>query len=318
MKNTLLIFLLLIPIVLFGQQHIYLADPTIVYFDGHYYMYGTEKKPQQGIPVLQSDDLKKWIIPPNVSDGRALKGGRSAYGTWGFWAPQVFRYNNKYYMIYTAEENIALAESDSPTGPFTQKEAVPLKADTRQIDPYLFFDDNGKIYLYHVRLNKGNTIWVAEFKEDMSGIKEETLTQCITATERWEDTQTFESAPIIEGPTVIKRKDIYYLFYSANHFQSTDYAVGYATSHSPFGPWKKAANNPIINKCNIGENGTGHGDLFRDAAGQWQYVFHVHCNDSVVNPRRVQCVGLKFSTDRPAEPEVVTIDKSTLYVPQMQ
>lgn len=40
------------------------------------------------------------------------------------------------------------------------------------------------------------------------------------------------SNPIMEGPSVIKLKDTYYLFYSANHFMNIDYAVGYAIASS--------------------------------------------------------------------------------------
>lgn len=314
MKQITLLFLLLAFRVT-AQTDIYLADPTIVMFDETYYMYGTEMKSQKGFPVLQSEDLLKWVTPSDAKNGYALEKGDQVYGEWGFWAPQIIKHNNTYYMLYTANENIAIAESSSPTGPFYQKEIKQLKADTRQIDPYLFFDNDGKMYLYHVRLNKGNTIWVAEFKEDFSGIKEETLTQCITATEDWEKTPRFKSPQIIEGPTVIKRNNLYYIFYSANDFQNIDYAVGYAVSESPLGPWKKADNNPIIDRNLIGENGTGHGDLFQDKKGNWKYVFHSHHNDSTVHPRRTLIVDLKFVNDKKAGYEKVSINKKKIYKP---
>jgi hypothetical protein len=43
--------------------------------------------------------------------------------------------------------------------------------------------------------------------------------------------------------------------YSANHFGGQHYAVGYATSSSPLGPFKKAANNPVLQK-NTGKSVT--------------------------------------------------------------
>lgn len=296
-----------------------LADPTIVCFDGTYYMYGTERSPQKGFPVLQSKNLRQWEIPSGAKNGHALTMGESVFGTKGFWAPQILRHNGRYYMIYTANENIAIAESASPAGPFVQKEIKPIEEGARQIDPYLFFDDDGKAYLYHVRLFKGNTIWVAEFEDDFSGIRKETLKQCITATEPWEDTKTFRSPQIIEGPTVIKRDGFYYLFYSANDFQSKDYAVGYAVSRSPSGPWEKPEGNPIISRHNIsGENGTGHGDLFQDTEGNWKYVFHTHYNDSTVHPRRTFIVDLRFVRGKAGEPETVVADGKSVYEPQFK
>jgi xylan 1,4-beta-xylosidase len=72
---------------------------------------------------------------------------------------------------------------------------------------------------------------------------------------------------------VFKQGDVYYMLYSANDFRNKDYAVGYATSNSPFGPWDKENNSPFISRSIIGQPGTGHGDLFYDAQGNMQYVF---------------------------------------------
>ena len=56
-------------------------------------------------------------------------------------------------------------------------------------------------------------------------------------------------------------RDSYYMLYSANFFGGKTYAVGYATSQSPLGPFTKAANNPGLQK-NTEQGGivtgTGH------------------------------------------------------------
>ena len=38
------------------------------------------------------------------------------------------------------------------------------------------------------------------------------------------------------------------MLYSANFFGGKNYAVGYATSQNPLGPFTKAANNPVLQK----------------------------------------------------------------------
>ena len=96
----------------------------------------------------------------------------------------------------------------------------------------------------------------------------------------------------MEGPTVMKWDGVYYLFYSANHFMNIDYSVGYATASSPFGPWKKHPNSPIIHRSLVGENGTGHGDVFKGLDGKYYYVYHVHRSDSTVSPRKTRIVPL--------------------------
>ena len=67
-----------------------------------------------------------------------------------------------------------------------------------------------------------------------------------------------------EGSVAFKNGDTYYLMYSANYFGGKNYAVGYATSKNPLGPYKKAANNPVLQK-NTAEGGTvtgtGHNSI---------------------------------------------------------
>lgn len=293
MKKLLLSFLAPFLMGLFpvaGQQ-IYLADPTIFYEDGIYYLYGTGGDSNFGFQVYTSDDLIKWEGPKGVSNGYALKKGDS-FGTKGFWAPQVFRYKGKYAMAYTADEFIAIAFSDTPLGPFKQEKIAKLPAEVKQIDPYVFFDEDGKIYLYHVRLIDGNRLFVAELNEDLTSIKASTLKECISASLDWENTQ-HSQWPVSEGPTVLKQDGIYYFFYSANDFRNIDYAVGYATSSSPYGPWKKYEGNPIISRHHFKHNGTGHGDIFPDQQGNLRYVFHTHHSDTTVGPRKTAIVTLQ-------------------------
>jgi xylan 1,4-beta-xylosidase len=273
-----------------------LADPTIFPHDNKFYLYGTGGKNNAGgFLVYVSDDLKSWKLS-DKNDGYALRKG-DAFGRSGFWAPQIFTYKNKFIMAYTANEQIAIAESDSPLGPFTQVKKDSLPSTLKQIDPFIFIDDDGKKYLYHVRLTNGNRIFVAEMHDDLSGIKPETLKECISATDPWENTRN-APWPVSEGPTVIRHQNIYYLFYSTNDFRNPDYAVGYATSDGPLGPWKKYEGNPILVRQMFGINGTGHGDLFRKGK-EWYYVFHTHHSNARVAPRKTALVKVSFVKDKP-------------------
>lgn len=301
-----------------GQESVInLADPTVFYHDDTYYLYGTvEGNADQGFEVYTSKDLKSWEGPKGVSDGFALKKG-DAYGTKGFWAPQVFYHQGKFYMAYTANENIAIAESNSPLGPFTQQVKEPLAAPVKQIDPYVFVDDDGKKYLYHVRLKDGNRIYVAEMNDDFSGIKEETLRESIAAKEPWENTAN-AAWPVAEGPTVLKHNGLYYMTYSANDFRNPDYAVGYAISRSPLGPWVKQKFNPIISTKNIGVNGTGHGDFVKDEKGNFIYVFHTHQSDLTVGPRKTAIVKARFSKDPNGGEDRISVDPKTFFYPKVK
>ncbi|MDR7128629.1 beta-xylosidase [Algoriphagus sp. 4150] len=287
---------------------ILLADPTIFFHDNIYYLYGTSgKDSNQGFEVYVSKNLKSWKKSA-LNDGFALKKGES-YGDKGFWAPQVFELGGVFYMAYTANEHIAIATSDSPLGPFTQKEIKDLDAPVKQIDPYVFINSDGKKYLYHVRLTEGNRLFVAELKDDFSGIKEETLTYCFHAEEPWENTQNVDWT-VSEGPTIIKHKNLYYFIYSANDFRNPDYAVGYAVSESPLGPWGKSPSNPIFDKADAGINGPGHGDFFVDAKGKLRYVLHTHNSDGEVSPRRTALIELEFKSNG-NEADVLEVKKGS-------
>jgi len=276
-------------------QTIPLADPTIFFDQGSYYLYGTGVLPGSGLDgfmVYSSKELRDWEGPTGATGGFALIKG-DVFGTRGFWAPQVFRYQGQYWMAYTADEYIALAKADNPLGPFKQEKLEKLPTDQRQIDPFLFFDDDGKVYFYHVRLEDGNRIFVAEMESDLSAIKKDTLRECIAAQkESWENVRNNDWG-VAEGPTVIKRGGVYYLFYCANDFRYVEYAVGYATASSPLGPWKRYEGNPILSRENVGQNGPGHGDILTDSEGNLLYVFHTHKSDKEVHQRKTAIVTLE-------------------------
>ena len=278
-----------------ASQNIFIADPSIFYNNGTYYLYGTTTgniANGDGFLVYTSSDLQKWSGPNGVQNGLALKKG-DAYGDKGFWAPQILEYNKKFYMIYTANENIAIASSDSPLGPFKNEHKKPIFETGNQIDPFIFIDEDGKKYLYHVRLTNGNRIFVAELNDDLQSIKPETLTECISGTLPWENTQNVEWQ-VTEGPTVLKRDGLYYMIYSANDFRNPDYAVGYATSQTPYGPWEKSNDSPIISTKNTGQNGVGHGDVFWGKNDKMHYVLHMHFSKTEVSPRKAGIMNLNF------------------------
>lgn len=294
------------------------ADPSIYVENGKYYLSGTRSGSPAGFILLESDNLTEWQISSAETSGMILQQGGGAYGESGFWAPQILKDNSRYYLTYTADEHVAIASSATLNGKYTQESATAIDPTTKNIDSYLFKDDNGKYYLYHVRFNNGNYIWVAEFDMATGKINKQTLRQCLSNTQAWENTPAYTSAPIMEGPTVIKRDGIYYLFYSANHYLSIDYAVGYATSTSPLGPWTKYAGNPIIHRSIVNENGSGHGDVFTDKGGNPYYVYHVHQSETTVAPRKTRIVPLEFTFNSATNRYDIRAKAESIIIPKVR
>lgn len=298
-----------------APSEIFYADPTIHSENGRYYLSGTRNAAPLGFAILVSDNLRDWQPPANADLAMILRAGDGAFGTSRFWAPQIFRDGADYLLTYTANEHVALARSRTLLGPYRQETIGPIDSSERNIDSYLFRDDDGRSYLYHVRFRRGNFLWVAEFDLATGRIKPDTLTRCFGRTDPWEATPSYASVPIMEGPTVLKLDGRYYLFYSANHYRSVDYAVGYAVADSPLGPWAKHPGNPILHRSIVGENGSGHGDVFRGPGGTLHYVYHVHNSDTEVNPRRTRIVPLVLAWNEGRRRYDITVDAARIIKP---
>ena len=262
------------------------ADPFILVHENKYYLYFT--KESDGFKVYESSDLHSW-----EDKGYCLQKGSGVIGDHGFWAPEIIYENNLFYMVYVADEHLAIATSPSPLGPFTQEKQVYLDEDN-MIDGHFFKDDDGQVYLYFVRFNNGNVIHVAKMNDDMVSINKETETFLLKAQVQWEISSGYL---VCEGPFVLKHNNKYYLSYSCNHTQSPDYAIGYATSDNPMGPFTKYAKNPILQKTDK-VVGVGHHSFFnRIGDNHLMCVYHRHYSPEQNYPRQVCLDEAKFIGD---------------------
>lgn len=206
---------------------------------------------------------------------------------------------------------IGVAVADKPTGPFVEMYDHPI-FDSKYpiIDANLLFDDNGKIYFYYSRCcyrhpveselseklaaeGKADEIqesWIygVEIKPDFSGIigEPELLLQpplsLSDPQSEWEDNsaKAGEGEAIRrwnEGSFIFRHGDKYYMMYSCNYWRGQYYAVGYATSDNPLGPFIKARENPVLER-NDNKGGevycTGHNMVVRLKNGDMYCVYH--------------------------------------------
>ena len=264
----------------FKNPYFPLGDPYVLYHEGTYYLYGTteiedrlldlndfktSKNGEDGFYVYTSKDLINW-----QNQGLCLKKGDAIGEKW-FWAPEVTYYNGKFYMAYAVDEHVAIAVANSPLGPFKQEEKKYLR-ENPSIDGHIFIDDDGSKYFYYVGFNGGNRIYVAKLSDDLLSITEE-YGELIKAEEAWETVDCL----VAEGPFVLKENGVYYLSYSTNHTRNPAYAVGYATSNSPLGPFKKYKNNPILYR-NEQFWGVGH-HAFCKIPNTNEYLCSFHCHN---------------------------------------
>lgn len=232
-----------------------LADPVVIQHEGTYYLYATgQVAGDNGYRVYTSRDLVNWKRGPVV-----FKPGKPH-----IWAPDVWENPNsgKFYLYYTANKTVGVAEAEGPLGPFNVRGQLFDSA----IDAHLFRNDDGRLYLYVVQL-PGFRITVQDMASPTEPAGEPRV--ILQPESDWET----RNGHVTEGPWIIKHNNRYYLIYSGSGANTPDYAVGYATSDSPLGPFTRGENNPIIQRSD-GLFGPGHGCAIRDAEGKWWHVYH--------------------------------------------
>ncbi len=294
----------------FGDPYVLKAS------DGTYYMYGTGGV-KDGFRACSSLDLVHWndegrVYRGNTKDSWATKffWAPEVYERDGkfymFYSAQWRENPNN-----EAENfRIGVAESQSPTGPFKEMHDGPIfDPGYPIIDANVYFAEDGRIYLYYSRCcykhpveseiadwarDKGlfseideSWIYGVELKPDFSGVIGEPV--LLLHPPRTMDGQQaeWESRSVTsgevnrrwtEGSYLFKNGDTYYMMYSANFYAGKHYAVGYATSRNPLGPFKKSQHNPVLerNDDQGGEvTGTGHNSITWSRDGRHMYcVYH--------------------------------------------
>jgi len=298
------------------------GDPFVLRAsDGKYYMYGTGGGAKKGFAAYSSEDLIDWKYEGQVYYGNNENGwGVGDYWApevyerngkfYMFYSAQWKENPNN------EKENfkIGVAVADKPTGPFIDMQNRPIfDPGYPIIDANVLFNDDGKVYLYYSRCcykhpveseiadwarKKGwfkeiEESWVygIEMKPDFSGVIGEPVLLLRPPVKMDDKQAEWESRSVTsnevnrrwtEGSFIFKHGDTYYMMYSANFFGGQNYAVGYATSKHPLGPFTKAANNPILQKNTASGGivtGTGHNSVTYSPDGKTMLcVYHGRTN----------------------------------------
>ena len=240
------------------------ADPSVVRAGSDYYLVTSTFEYFPGVPVYHSKDLVHWRIvghaltrPSQLPLVRLTRNG-------GVWAPSIRYHDGTFYMVTTlkteAGGNFYVTAKD-PAGPWSE----PIRLDQGGIDPSLFFDDDGKVYL-----TTGGGECPMRICQSEIDIKTGRRLSDIKAL--WNGTGG--SSP--EGPHLYKRNGFYYLVIAEG---GTEYGhmVTVARSRSPWGPFESNPRNPILTHRNFKASpfqAAGHADLVEAHDGSWWTVFH--------------------------------------------
>ncbi|MEM7142539.1 MAG: S-layer homology domain-containing protein [Actinomycetota bacterium] len=237
------------------------ADPAIIEVDGTFYAYATTTG-GASMPVMTSPDLETW-----TAHGDALGSGPSWSPTidvgWSVWAPSVVELPTGDFLAAFAAQTftpnrrcIALATATSPLGPFTVFGAEPFVCEpdpNGALDPFLIVDENDVPWL--IWKNEGVPVGHPTLGSRRTGFWSRQLTDGGTA---WRPGSTVNflmettevarpwQGTLVENPTLTAWDNGYFLAYSANRWNSTSYATGWAVCPTPAGPCTQPSVHPLL------------------------------------------------------------------------
>ena len=253
------------------------ADPFVLRDGEAFYAFGTGAH-GKNIQVARSFDLTRWTTLDDALPSLPAWAVRAPGLTW---APSVLRRADRYVLYYTAPDAvsgfqcISRAVAPRPEGPYVDDSLAPFVCDDQlcgSIDPSPFVDESGRPHLLWKsdenaeRCRGAARIWSQALSEDglaVTGARAHLL----TVDRPWE-------LPLIEGPAMLLDHGQYYLFYSANWYESADYAIGYATCRGPLGPCEKVTVDSAVLRSSGSLLGPGGQEFFDDARGQRWMTYH--------------------------------------------
>jgi len=238
-------------------------DPSVCRVGSDYYLVNSSFEYFPGVPVFHSRDLVNWrqIGHCLTRDSQLPLGGLKCSD--GIYAPTIRHHNGRFYMITT---NVLgggnfYVSTDDPAGEWSE----PIWIKQRGIDPSLFFDDDGKVYM------TGNgTLWAPVRGVYQSELNIETGEQLTETVFVWPGT----GGSYPEAPHLFKRGGYYYLIV-AEGGTADCHMVTAARSRSPYGPFESCPHNPVLTHRSLTNpiQATGHADFFEDHCGNWWAVF---------------------------------------------
>ena len=273
----------------------YYADPDVAIYGGQYWVFPTTSKvyaQQTYLDAFSSPDLINWTKHRNVLTTRDI-----SWAEYAVWAPAPIERNGKYYLYFAANDiqsnsqlgGIGVAVADQPQGPYQDAIGRPLIGEfhngAQPIDQDVWIDDDGQAYMYYGGHRHAN---VAKLNKDM------------TSFGTFSDGSTFkEITPqgYVEGSQMFKRNGVYYLMWSEGGWTGPDYAVAYAMSDSPTGPFdrldKILAQDPNVAR------GAGHNSVINvPGTDVWYILYHRRPLDQTDGNSRVLALDrMYFNSD---------------------
>ena len=253
-------------------------DPSIIRNGEDFYMTHSPFVYSPGFLIWHSKDLIHWEPVCRAMTNH----------TGSAMAPDLVRYNNRYYIYYPEAGTNWVIYADSIQGPWSK----PIDLKTPNIDPGHFVGEDGKRYLY---TSGGHVVQLADDGLSVAGDVKQVYSG-------WDyPSDWITEGKYLESPKLIKRGDYFYLTTAEGGTAgpATSHMVVSARSKSIFGPWENSPYNPIIHTYSADDRwwSKGHGTLIDDVNGNWWIVYHAYENRAYPLGRQTLLQPVRWTDD---------------------
>jgi GH43 family beta-xylosidase len=258
------------------------ADPWITYHDGNYYLIATSW--ESSLTMQRSPTLAGLATAPDVT----VWSDRTPSRCCNMWAPEIHRFNGRWYLYYTAGQGITdyiptqrqhVLESvgDDPMGPYVYKSRLyDPAADNAFIDGSVL-QLNGRLYLMGSVLGQPQVLAIMAMSNPYTVTgRRMTLS---APTYSWER----QTAAVAEAPVALQRNGRTFIIYSASACWGPDYKLGMLTYRGgdplDASSWAKSP-SPVFQRNDANRVfAPGHNGFFTSPDGTEDWIVY-HANDS--------------------------------------
>ena len=253
-------------------------DPSVTRGPDGYYLVHSTFSYFPGIPVFQSKDLVHWKQIGNVIDRPGMLDFNGLGLSRGVFAPTIEYHDGIFYVANTCVDcggNFIVTATD-PAGPWSDPVWLP---DVGGIDPSLFFEDDGSVWIMNNDEPPGGSTYDGHRAIWFRQVDPETFQSISEPVVLIDGGVRPEDKPIwIEGPHIYHVGDWYYLS-AAEGGTAVGHSQVVLRSKKLTGPYEPYENNPILTQRHLPADrpnpitSVGHADLVQDAEGQWWATF---------------------------------------------
>ena len=258
-------------------NEIRVRDPFILYEDGKYYMTGSMGYEGLKFMLYTSDDLENWYNPVVI-----FEKNDDFWATKHFWAPEIHRYNGKYYMFASFKRDdhcrgTQILVSDKIDGKYEPISEYPqTPPEWECLDGTLYIDKKGNLHMIFchewVQIKDGE-ICSIQLSEDLSKAVSEP--KLLFKAGDYKNVKPIDSkgSYVTDGCFLWRDGEDLYMIWSSFAEKGYFEAVAKSDNGEIDGNW-------IFQDEFIYDDDGGHGMFFKDADGKLKLVLHTPNSDT--------------------------------------